>query len=222
MPDQEFFGKSLEDIAKERQREHKEASKAARKAKEKEDADLKKRRDYEATLAQQTREIRAGIPPGTNIVSPALQALVKLDDFERIRREFLSLPDVPYKIKYIARVMYERLPKYAQCTTQNPPFFYHRLAELGMPLLCPYLKLEKANTTTHEDCTIDSEQEPTMALCGGRYDSCVIFKDRTMKAVQGFVKLRLPDVKVQHPVQQKCLVDLEDLDDWWLMEGKYE
>jgi len=220
---QEFFGKTFEELIIEGEKELQRLAEEEAKAKGKLAEELRKKQEQEAARLEELRLLRERVDSGTDITGLAVQAILKLPDFDRIHREFNSIPDLLNKIMYIDRLMYERLTEYAAGMFMDPQKslrFHYNLAQIGLQVLCPYLNLVNPNTTTHEDCTID--EEVTMALCGGRYDICAIFKDRMMRAAQGQIKIRLPDVKVSQPFDQECLVDLRDLDDWWKGEGKYE
>lgn len=155
-------------------------------------------------------------------VSKTLEAVAGLPDFHRIFLEFHSIPDLIHKIGYVDRIIYERLTPFAGVFLgpQTTTLFHYQLREIGLPLLCPYLNLEQANKTTGQDCTID-DKEKIMTFCDGRYDICALFKNRMERAAQGLIEIRLPKVRgLQLP--QECLVNLDDLDDWWQQEGRYE
>lgn len=166
----------------------------------------------------------------------ALQALTNLENFAEIQKACNSIPHRIQKIMYIDRVIYEQIPQVAEvfADPMNNIAFHAQLTEIGIPLLCPYFRLEGANRTTHQDCTIDQipqthqkdrvspDNEPVATLCNGEYEQCDIFRDRTFRAAYGLITLCLPErVSVEHR-QQECLVDLQDLDDWWKGEGRYE
>lgn len=213
MAQQELFGKSIEDLVCERQKELEIVEEEARKKREEEQA--------QKNIIYEKLEQLANVTGPKDIVA-AITALTQLPEFNTIYREFNSIPDVIDKIKYIDRVIYEKMENY--CHVFNDPQtnlgFHKSLTDIGLPLLCPYLKIDDANKTTHQDCTIDSEE--IMSICDGRNDICVIFKDRMMKAAQGLINIKLPAVISGYASNQECMVDLEDLDDWWKSEGKYE
>ena len=217
---QELFGSSLEDLAQEKENEIKKQAQIKKeeeqRKREQEEAVRLKIDNYRATITQDE----------SSLVQSILKQLTDLTDFLQIKREFNSIPDLLDKIEYIGRVMYEKTDDAGTLFLSNRTtlHFYQDLNKIGMPLLCPYLKLEDANKTTHEDCTIDknTESNPTPSCCGGRYDICKIFKDRTMRAARGVIKLQIPNASEMQETNQKCLVDLEDLHDWWRQEGKYE
>ncbi len=63
-----------------------------------------------------------------------------------------------------------------------------------------------------------------MTMCGGDYEICNVFKDRSGKAALG--QITLPEVektkpKINIPKINVEPVDLEDLEDWWQGEGRY-
>lgn len=224
MNEQEFFGENLDALSQSREKMKKREAAEERKRKAQEEAARQKRDQAEAVHAKEEGRVHAEFKPGSDPIAVALETIVQLPDFERIRTEFLSLPDLMYKIKYIDRVMYDRTD-FAYRVLSDPPTntrFHYSLSTIGMPMLCPYLRLENANRTTHEDCLIDGDEEPIMAICQGRHDICVVFKDRAMNAALGRITLPVPPAGRVSPLGQKCLVDLEDLDDYWLMEGKYD
>ena len=96
------------------------------------------------------------------------------------------------------------------------------LEDYGIYLLCPYCRSTDREKHPKNDCIIDGE--PIMSLCEGLYEQCVIFQDRAVKAAIGDIKL--PEAtrqiaKINIPKIDVDSVDLQDLDDWWRMEGKY-
>lgn len=214
MTNQEFFDKSLEEITK--------------RIREEEELNRKRQEEEKAKVLSETKGIEERIEKlgqkHKNLVNDTLQAIVNLEEYQEIMRNFNSISGVVHKMEYIGRVVYERTDK---GEVFNGPVktiqFYYGLKEIGMPMLCPFLNLDNANKYTHEDCTIDGEEEPVMSSCQGMYDVCVVFKDRANKSALGLFKLRLPKQRrdIIKDSSQKCLVDLQDLGDWWRMEGKY-
>ena len=96
------------------------------------------------------------------------------------------------------------------------------LANYGINLLCPYFKSTDRDKHPKDDCVIDGE--PIMTMCGGDYDICNVFIDRSGKAALG--QITLPEVektkpKINIPKINVEPVDLEDLEDWWQGEGRY-
>ena len=221
---QNFFGKDFDEIERNARREAELKNKEAEEARKKRAAELEESEEKRSKLATEQRDLLKRLEADQNLeIGNTLKAIVELEDFLDIRRNFNSIPTVVDKIGYIHRVVYERTQQGGVfMDPQKTTLFNYRLKDIGMPLLCPYLRLEGANKTTHEDCTIDSEQEPTMALCQGRYDICVVFKERTTKAALGQFRLRIPQQVQDVDPDQECLVDLDDLNDWWQGEGKYD
>ncbi len=244
MPEQEFFGDDLADLVRKREAEALKAAEQARleteqriAAKTAEElqaaADLrierglridaeKKLTGVEKAHAEFVNRIIAMPIEGTDKISETLKKLTELSDFRLINQSFNSIPTLVQKMEYVGRIVYERL----ECGEiflgpASSTLFYKRLAEIGMPLLCRYLRLDGANKTTHEDCLID--KEPIWALCQGRYDICKVFNDRMTLVGQGLLVLPPGDApEIPRDPNQECLVDLEDLNDWWRQEGKYE
>ena len=89
-------------------------------------------------------------------------------------------------------------------------------------MLCPFFRTNEESLTKQE-CLINGEPNPSS--CDGNYETCRLFADRSKRAVDGSITLppitRRP-VLFQIPKIEVDPVDLDDLEDWWQMEGKYE
>jgi len=195
MTSQEFFGKGLE-IVLEQQWKAREEAKT-----NKPEAPIQ---DNEAAYEQLPLEF---MPPGNvkpmkdDEVGKLVSKIKSHSDYHRLWQEMNSIPSVVDRIAHINRFVYEHLPgNYAKLGVE----FHQRLSDIGMPVLCPYLKLDGANTTTGQDCGLDKS---ALALCGGRADICKLYSGSNPS---------WPRV-----LARECLVDLGDLHDWWEGDGIY-
>jgi len=148
------------------------------------------------------------LPSRSNPIEALLSLITQEADFPQFARDFNTIPTVVSRIEYVDRMIFERFKTQAYFfndVDQNKQF-HQSLARIGLPTLCPYLKLEGANALTHEDCMLDGEVQ--VALCGGRADICTIY--------------RQSGGAWPVPTSRQCTVDLNDLDDWWRGEGKYD
>ncbi len=96
------------------------------------------------------------------------------------------------------------------------------LEDYGIYLLCSYFKQDKEQITG-EACLIDGD--PIASTCLGQHDICSVLEAKVKKVAVG--DIQIPTVKRQTPKinipkMDVDPVDLQDLDDWWKMEGKYE
>ncbi len=163
----------------------------------------------------------------------AFTAFVEHPEFTTIYNQALTIEKVADRWAFILRRAYElgqeetvniHLGAIAQ---ENHLLFQKRLEEYGLVFLCTYFRLDKG-TTTGELCLIDTktEKEPISSICGGRYDICQLYSGRINLVPLG--KFNLPNWTETLPPRFKVPeidvspVDLDDLQDWWQKEGKYE
>lgn len=157
-------------------------------------------------------------------LSTALYAFTEHPDFALICNQTQTIKRGSDRWAFILRRAYEigdeAIFPIGSVFSSNATAVQRTLDEYGIRMLCPYFR-ENSTQATREECLIDGE--PIMSLCGGQYDTCVIFKDRVGRAALG--DFSLPQLARQPvrgvPVIPVEPVDLEDLADWWNQEGKY-
>ncbi len=159
-------------------------------------------------------------------VDEAIYAFVNHPDFAVIYNQLNTLPTQNDKWGFLLRRAYEigneiNLPLGNEFTG-NSISVKRKLEDYGIYSLCPYFR-ENENPVTSEECLIDGE--PFMSSCRGMYEQCVIFQEMAGKAVTGEVNLpktQRASPKIKIPEIDVKPVDINDLNDWWKMEGKYE
>src|SRR3989338_8577043 len=112
-------------------------------------------------------------------------------------------------------------------TSDDALQFYAKLAPLGLNLVCPYFKYDPdfSKRNILDQCTIDGEEVNT--TCNGRYDICVIFKDRTSKFAtqelplqKPFVHFNTPSIKISDDEKSDLEYKLkEEIDKYWRDEA---
>ncbi len=157
-------------------------------------------------------------------VSEGLDALVKHPSFPVLHAQAMQISDVSARWGYLLRRAYEigreiSMPL-GHLAQNNEAEFKQGLEEYGIKLLCPYFRPDQASLT-REYCGIGGEE--VMAVCQGKYYSCVIFREMTARAALG--EATLPEIKKSPsksvPKVDAPPVDLQDLQDWWEGEGAY-
>jgi hypothetical protein len=160
----------------------------------------------------------------------SVYAFVNHPDFPVIYNQVNNIESQYDKWGHLVRRAYEignEVNVHIGHTAQNNEVGFKRaLEEYGLFLLCPYFEQDlgrKKGSLCGELCLIDGEE--ISSSCSGRHDLCVVFEDRAKKSAEGSVQLpkieRTP-IKKQIPEMDVGPVDLEDLEDWWKFEGKYE
>ena len=156
----------------------------------------------------------------------AFTAFVEHPDFPRIYNQLQTIHTITDRWGFIMRRAYEighetnLLIGYLLQNNSVPA--KRKFEDYGIYLLCPYFN-ENKEQLVGQECLIDGE--PIASSCNGEHEQCVVFNDRARKADSGFIQLpviKRNQPKIQVPKMEVDPVDLNDLEDWWQMEGKYE
>ncbi|MBS3146072.1 hypothetical protein J4471_00050 [Candidatus Woesearchaeota archaeon] len=159
-----------------------------------------------------------------NELDKAICNFVTNPEFPEIYKNALILSNQLDRIEYISMkaIQLELNP-----TSDDALQFYAKLAPLGLNLVCPYFKYDPdfSKRNILDQCTIDGEEVNT--TCNGRYDICVIFKDRTSKFAtqelplqKPFVHFNTPSIKISDDEKSDLEYKLkEEIDKYWRDEA---
>ena len=208
--------------------------KELRELKEKQEAELKQRRENELRLSEQLREYRERLEqapetaqrenirahlrglsnfwPSESPIDKEDEAVIRLvthPDFVEVYGNALILKTPRDKAEYVSmRGLQLTVIDMAIDFTK----FFTKLAPLGLNLTCPYFRCERNRSPENirdidpfDICIIDGKDIQT--LCEGRYDDCVIFKDRTTKFSTGELPYQKPARTYRAP---ELLIDEEN------------
>ena len=160
----------------------------------------------------------------------AFYALVNHPDFPVLYNQLKTLDTIHDKWGHLVRKGYEisqqnnALPPFGFIMQHHETYFKRRLEEYGLYLLYPFFK-EDETSSTKQSCIIDSSEDPVMCSCDGKHEMCKVFEDTAKNAATGLVQLTFPtrqEPKYKIPNIEVEPVDKEDLENWWLQEGRYD
>ncbi|MEK6909307.1 MAG: hypothetical protein AABX23_04615 [Nanoarchaeota archaeon] len=156
----------------------------------------------------------------------AFEAFVTHPDFPIIYNQLVTIESASDKWGFIVRRAHElgdevKLPMYGEFK-YNEVELKRRFEDYGIYMLCPFFRTNEESLTKQE-CLINGEPNPS--TCDGNYETCRLFADKSKRALDGSItlpKIERSPARFQIPKMDVDPVDLDDLEDWWQMEGKYE
>lgn len=159
-------------------------------------------------------------------IDVAFEAFVSHPDFPMIYNQLATIESASDKWGFIVRRAHElgdevKIPMYREFKF-NEVEFKKRFEAYGVYMLCPFFRTNE-QSLTGEECLINGE--PIDSSCNGNYETCRIFADKSKRALDGSItlpKIERNPPRFQIPKMDVDPVDLEDLEDWWQMDGKYE
>ncbi len=147
-------------------------------------------------------------------VEEAIIKLVTHVDFVEIYRNTLVIKDLLKRREYI---MMKGLELEILNTFMDDSKLFFKLSPLGLTLTCPYFKYDKSEKNNFDKCLIEEGKEID-ATCHGRYDICVIFKDKTPKFITGEIPYVAPKRTYNAPELNLTEIERESLENRLLLE----
>ncbi|MBI5066392.1 hypothetical protein HZA97_09235 [Candidatus Woesearchaeota archaeon] len=136
------------------------------------------------------------------------QNIIKLitdPDFAEIYTNTLILKDPMRRLEY---VFMKGLEKEVFNTLPDNTDLFTRLAPLGLNVICPYFKRREKEEDVFDNCFIEGKKDN--AICHGRHDICVIFKQRTKEFITGEKPFINPPKTYKPP---QLLIDEQERED---------
>lgn len=185
----------------------------------------KRRQDIVKKASSDAGYLKAAKDADIKTPEEAFKALIGHPEWPVFYKQLNSIDDPDYQWAYIARAMYEKLAC-GHVAQGHDVAFKVMLKEAGVKrIICPYYVLAEKSLLGGYCVVADSTPAAkTDAICGGKYPACTLFRERATAASLG--EYELPEQKKASrpapPDVNAAPVDLQDLDDWWKKEGKYE